>query len=294
MRGTLTPAQAHKQYDEAVSAYRKWIPDPTLRMEFGRQADDYFRACALGVWQADNATEITPRHVEFYNAIYSGTNASPSALYWEVATGVAGYDLFQPPAFFQSLRDYDQRKGTTLSRRFVDQFTLILLLFAAVDDVVSESEAGFVNACADSLLALCTKDGLSGDRPPLKADEFITKPHPGAPQPAAPQATEQEPAPEEPAQEEEPQPSLEELLEDLDSLCGLDQVKKDVKSLINLVKVRKLRQEAGLPVPPMSLHLVFWAIRALARPPWPGCWPRSTAAWGYCPRASWWRWTAPA
>ena len=108
-------------------------------MEFGRQADDYFRACALGVWQADNATEITPRHVEFYNAIYSGTNASPSALYWEVATGVAGYDLFQPPAFFQSLRDYDQRKGTTLSRRFVDQFTLILLLFAAVDRCGSAS-----------------------------------------------------------------------------------------------------------------------------------------------------------
>ena len=43
----------------------------------------------------------------------------------------------------------------------------------------------------------------------------------------------------------------------LDGLCGLDQVKKDVKSLINLVKVRRLRQEAGLPVPPMSLHLVF-------------------------------------
>ena len=98
----------------------------------------------------------------------------------------------------------------------------------------------------------CTKDGLSGDRPPLKADEFITKP-----QPAAPQPTVQEAPKEEPAQEEEPQPSLEELLEELDSLCGLDQVKKDVKSLINLVKVRKLRQEAGLPVPPMSLHLVF-------------------------------------
>ncbi len=34
-------------------------------------------------------------------------------------------------------------------------------------------------------------------------------------------------------------------------------MKEDVKGLINLVKVRKLRQEAGLPVPPMSLHLVF-------------------------------------
>ena len=34
-------------------------------------------------------------------------------------------------------------------------------------------------------------------------------------------------------------------------------MKEDVKSLINLVKVRRLREEAGLPVPPMSLHLVF-------------------------------------
>ena len=50
---------------------------------------------------------------------------------------------------------------------------------------------------------------------------------------------------------------LEELLAQLDELCGLEQVKKDVKSLINLVKVRRLREKEGLPVPPMSLHLVF-------------------------------------
>ena len=105
----------------------------------------------------------------------------------------------------------------------MDQFTLILLLFAAVDDVVSEPEAGFVNACADALLALCTKDGLSGDRPPLKADEFITKPQPAAPQPTA-----QEAPKEEPAQEEEPQPSLEELLEELDSRTGAVQGKLEL------------------------------------------------------------------
>ena len=39
--------------------------------------------------------------------------------------------------------------------------------------------------------------------------------------------------------------SLEELMAELDSLCGLEQVKADVKSLINLVKVRKLREEHG-------------------------------------------------
>ena len=47
------------------------------------------------------------------------------------------------------------------------------------------------------------------------------------------------------------------MLAELDALCGLERVKKDVKSLINLVKVQKLRQEQGLPVSPMSLHLVF-------------------------------------
>ena len=253
MKESVTTAAAHRQYQDSVSAFRRWIPDPTLRMAFSREADGYFRRCALGVWQADNAVGITPRHVEFYNAIYSGTGPAPSALYWEVATGVADYDLFQPPAFFAALRDYDRRKGTTLARRFTDQLTLLLLLFAAVDGVASEAEAGFVNACSDTLMALCERDGLSGDRPALKADEFVTH----VPAPAQP-PTEVVPAAE---QEETPlpesEPTLEELLAELDGLCGLEQVKQDVKSLINLVKVRRLREEAGLPVPPMSLHLVF-------------------------------------
>ena len=253
MKESVTTAAAHRQYQDSVSAFHRWIPDPTLRMAFSREADGYFRRCALGVWQADNAVGITPRHVEFYNAIYSGTGPAPSALYWEVATGVADYDLFQPPAFFAALRDYDRRKRTTLARRFTDQLTLLLLLFAAVDGVVSEAEAGFVNACSDTLMALCERDGLSGDRPTLKADEFVTH----VPAPAQP-PTEVVPAAE---QEETPlpesEPTLEELLAELDGLCGLEQVKQDVKSLINLVKVRRLREEAGLPVPPMSLHLVF-------------------------------------
>ena len=32
--------------------------------------------------------------------------------------------------------------------------------------------------------------------------------------------------------------------------------KFDVKSLVNLMRVRKMRESAGLPVPDMSLHLV--------------------------------------
>jgi len=58
-------------------------------------------------------------------------------------------------------------------------------------------------------------------------------------------------------QEPAPKPTLEEALAELDTLIGLDVVKKDVDSLVNLVKVRKLRQERGLKTPEMSFHLVF-------------------------------------
>jgi len=59
--------------------------------------------------------------------------------------------------------------------------------------------------------------------------------------------------------EEEPviEKTQEELLEALDALVGLENIKQNVKSLINYVKIRKLREENELPNPPLSLHMVF-------------------------------------
>ena len=51
--------------------------------------------------------------------------------------------------------------------------------------------------------------------------------------------------------------SLDDLLDELNNLVGLEAVKKEVNSLINLVKIRKIREERGISQPPMSLHLVF-------------------------------------
>lgn len=47
------------------------------------------------------------------------------------------------------------------------------------------------------------------------------------------------------------------LLKELDELTGLEKVKSEVKALVDLIKVRKLRSERGLPIVPMSFHLVF-------------------------------------
>ncbi|ONI83111.1 ATPase [Actinosynnema sp. ALI-1.44] len=46
-------------------------------------------------------------------------------------------------------------------------------------------------------------------------------------------------------------------LAELDSLIGLDGVKQEVRSLINLIRTSQMRQAMGLPMPPMSRHLVF-------------------------------------
>ena len=58
-------------------------------------------------------------------------------------------------------------------------------------------------------------------------------------------------------EEAQPEETLEEAVAQLRALIGLEAVKADVESLINLVKVRALRQERGMKCPEMSLHLVF-------------------------------------
>lgn len=45
--------------------------------------------------------------------------------------------------------------------------------------------------------------------------------------------------------------------EELEDLIGLDNVKQEVKSLANFVKLQKQRQEKGMKTPKMSYHLVF-------------------------------------
>lgn len=51
--------------------------------------------------------------------------------------------------------------------------------------------------------------------------------------------------------------TLTSLLEELDSLVGLETVKQDVRSLLNFIKVAKIREARGMIVPTVSYHLVF-------------------------------------
>ncbi|MDH6554030.1 hypothetical protein M2160_008127 [Streptomyces sp. SAI-117] len=77
-----------------------------------------------------------------------------------------------------------------------------------------------------------------------------TRPSEPAPTPAGAELYEQG--------EPEPEPeTLEDLLAELGELVGLDGVKRDVGGMVKLMQTVRLREQAGLPAPPLSRHLVF-------------------------------------
>ncbi len=51
--------------------------------------------------------------------------------------------------------------------------------------------------------------------------------------------------------------NIEQLMQELNNLVGLESVKGDVKTLVNFLKVQELRRSKGLPAPAISHHLVF-------------------------------------
>ncbi len=51
--------------------------------------------------------------------------------------------------------------------------------------------------------------------------------------------------------------AVDQLVEELNNLIGLENVKEEISSLINLAKIQQLRKERGMPNTELSLHMVF-------------------------------------
>ena len=88
---------------------------------------------------------------------------------------------------------------------------------------------------------------------PLPEKEKRTPPADGG-EKKAPEAAEQK---QEDTAKAPPKENIEDLQKELDSYVGLSAVKREVKDLINLAAVERLRRQHGLPTADMSLHMVF-------------------------------------
>lgn len=246
-----SPEEFHKIYLANTDAFYR-VGSPSLAKEL----DEFMTRCALLLWS--QAGSVTERHVAMANQIYSRSRPKPQWLLWSLTSSICGEEVFLPPVFFWDLAERDAKNGATTSRTFVRMLTNILLYLAAVDDDVSYAEASFITECTDKLAAICDASGVRKSREALNPLDFVTSSEPGFQDRHRPQAEASgggESAA--PASAPVEKPDFDTLMAELDALVGLDEVKTDVKNLMNLVKVRKLRAENGLPVPPMSLHMVF-------------------------------------
>ena len=245
-----SPEEFHKIYIANTDAFYR-----LGHRELARELDDFMTRCALNLWS--RAGGITQRHVDMANQIFSRNQPQPQWLLWSLTSSVCDSDVFLPPAFYWNLAESDARRGSETSRIFIRMTTNILLYLAAVDDDVTYAEASFITECTDKLSAICDTSGVRKSQAALNPLDFVTSGQPSFLDQARPQTAGGEKPQAEQAKPKEEKPSFDELMAQLESLVGLDEVKKDVKNLVNLMKVRKLRQANDLPVPPMSLHMVF-------------------------------------
>ncbi|MDO5299126.1 MAG: AAA family ATPase [Clostridia bacterium] len=147
----------------------------------------------------------------------------------------------------------DDKDGTQSAQQFVDGVSKLLYAAADADGDMTGRELSFITGYAGGLRTFlmtraagrhasgvqemnCRADVPGGKGNDARAD--------GAPKGGAAQAEQQE-------------ETLDELMAQLDGLIGLEGVKREVRTLINLIKVRKMREAHGLKVMDMSFHMVF-------------------------------------
>lgn len=250
-----SPEELHKIYVSNTEAFYK-AAGRTLAEEL----DNFVTACALRLWA--KCGSVVQEHVDAANQLYSKGRPQPKWLLWELTGAICGEEgEMLPPLFFWALVEEDKKKSKNTSRLFVRMLTNILLYLAAVNDDVSYAEAEFITECVDRLNAICDSHEVRPSKRGLDPRDYVTSGEPSFvdknPRLAATGNAGAVPAGQAAPAGAEEKPDLDELMAQLDALVGLEAVKKEVKSLVNLMKVRRLREENGLPVPPMSLHLVF-------------------------------------
>ncbi len=246
-----SPEELHRTYIANTEAFYK-IAGRGLSQEL----DDFMAATAIGLWK--NSRNLGQQNVDFINQLYSKGRPQPHWLLWELTDQVCKSGDFLPPLFFWNLTESDARRGASNSRVFIRMLTNILLYLAAADDEVTMAEAEYITECSEKLSAICDGAGVMKSKAPLNPNEYVTSVEPAFTARAGVASdgkeTENKAAS---AEAEAEKPDLDELMAKLDELVGLKTVKREVKSLMNLIKVRKLREEAGLPNTAMSLHMVF-------------------------------------
>jgi hypothetical protein len=216
--------------------------------------DDIFTYCrALVVLIVAADDRLSESECEFLRAHFQNPDLSDSELETIVAENLewAAGHVGRIPNFFLLLVDHDTKHSTGLAN---DAASLVFELIAAAamsDDEFDPDEKQRGMEIMTPLVACLNDHGIEFDNVYRQATEEtqLAEDHPAPP-----------PEPKFSSSASASKASgknLTTLLEELHQLVGLSEVKAEVSSLVNLIRIRKLREEKGIKSPAMSLHLVF-------------------------------------
>jgi len=243
-----------------------------------KEFQHFAEECAVRVWGKDRQyTDEYPKALE----IITGKSYTRQQI--ETVMDSFGGNVQGPavPAFFKNMTGHDNDIS-----KFLTGFNSLLVSLASINGDFTLEEAnevqrimykfysfgrsrGFsgllspVFGAMDELLGSVPQDtNLGAGEDPLdNLDEFQKELQELAnKKPAGPGNKEFEnetktevKEPEVPRTEEE----LKKLLAEMDELIGMENIKSDVRSLMNFIKIAKIREERGMEKTKMSYHLVF-------------------------------------
>lgn len=207
----------------------------------------YIQALLLRMAQADE--EFGPRTLQFIGRvapkdllnITGATVAQAKNAAYKNRSFAQGI-----PLLLRCCIAHDEKDKTKDSEAFIGALTRLLQLQAACEEEMSERELNFITSYIGELRTFVATRA-AGALGNIAAKENAAN--------ANAQAENAQAQVQEAPQKEEK--TLEELRAELDGLIGLTQVKKEVETLINLIRVRKMREEHGLANMDMSFHMVF-------------------------------------
>jgi len=173
--------------------------------------------------------------------------STPDALRADGTTTGSAAWLGSTSDLFEILLGVDHRNGSDLATTYYEHALAVAHMVASLDAHTGRNELLAIDAYRALLLSA------------IKGVPTPDRPAPGAP---APKPITDRPAtagadlPADPPADPPPVP-LGNLLAELDELVGLDEVKREVKLVTDLLQVQRLRRERGLPVAESSRHLIF-------------------------------------
>jgi ATPases of the AAA+ class len=191
---------------------------------------------AICVCNADDrvSSEEGTLFFELFNRISARYATRNGAVIQSMYRAVAPAQVeMERPFFLEALDSNDQLRGTDYGQRVRGLTIRMLKLFASAEGVRNEPKLAYIAETERSLLQATTTQTVA----PVQEQTATREAGPTTATKSAP---------------------LQEILDELDGLTGLNTVKQDVRHLANYVKVRQIRQAKGLKISGMSYHMVFY------------------------------------